>query len=407
MRQAIDKNRKFKAAGRPLVDIGASVLTGIRSSAVACARGGLASNTVMETIPLSVAEAKAMGSDFFRAGFLFEAPVVEDDRFVDALGIEWLWADGAPTPLTHPLAQADLAEIVRHVRPVWPDIMQVSKGLSDQEYLVADAPCQGLLDMCFGLRNSWQFMEDLTSNWRPASALLDWSLETILQAYEALLSSLPRQPDIVVYGDDYGFSSGMFISEVDFRNFIRPRLRRLVSYLRHLTSAQICFHSCGAIRPIIGDIVDLGVEIVNFDPYAKSMIMSDIRRDIPADIVFHGTTDLVALGRSIRSRNMASVGILACELAESAPVIAAPNDVVSSPVELADLALAVAFIQASSDQDFEDLRQLGPVRCILERGVEAALATKLILPAGNAEITLYKTGQDNLKDKENFQIFQG
>lgn len=369
----------FKRGGRPLVDVGASALTGIRGAAVGRAHAGVVANTVMETLPLSMAQARAIGSDFFRTGFLFAAPVVDDDRFTDALGVEWLWADGAPTPLTHPLEHADLAMIARHPRPVWSDDIQHPETLTAQQFLVADAPCQGLLDMCFGLRNSWQFMEDLTGNWRPASALLDWSLETIVQSYEVLLSSLPRQPDILVYGDDYGFSGGMFISEVDFRNFIRPRLRRLMSHLRRLTSAKICFHSCGAIRPIIGDIIDLGVEIINLDPYAKSMLMNEIRREVPADICLHGTTDLVALGRSIRTRNMASVGILACELAESAPVIAAPNDVVSTPEALADLTLAVAFVRSLNDQDFDDLRTLGPVRTILEQGVEAALSHNAII----------------------------
>lgn len=243
-------------------------------------------------------------------------------------------------------------------------------------------------------------MEDLTGHWRTASALLDWSLETIMQAYEVLLSSLPRQPDILVYGDDYGFSGGMFISEVDFRNFIRPRLRRLMSHLRRLTPARICFHSCGAIRPIVDDIVDLGAEIVNFDPYAKSMIMNEIRHEIPVDICFHGTTDLVALGQSIRCQKMASVGILACELAESAPVIAAPNDVVSTPEALADLALAVAFIRGLSDQEFDDLRTLGPVRTILERGVESALSAPPVTFEVNADLTIRQTKQDNVADKD-------
>lgn len=377
--------KQLRREGRPTIDVGASVLTGIRSSALTLAGEVLVSNPIMETVPLSVVEATGIGSDFVRAGFLYDRPVLNEDRFKDEFGIEWLSADGAPAPLNHPLEHADLAAVVRYPRPRLPDIIQVPKKIGAQQFVVADAPCPGLLDMCFGLRNAWQFMDDITGNWRVASALLDWALETIVIAYEGLLSALPVPPDIVVYGDDYGFSGGMFISELDFRNFIRPRLRTLVSRLRRLTPASICFHSCGAIRPILGDISELGFEIVNLDPNAKSMIIGEIRREFSRDMIFHGTTDLVALGNAVRHRNMASIGILACELACSAPTIAAPIDVVSTPEELSNLALGTVFVRALSDQDFVDLRDLGPVRKILQLGTEAALASPISVPRGGAQ----------------------
>nr|CBJ55926.1 putative methyltransferase [Hyphomicrobium sp. AT3] len=311
--------------------------------------------------------------------FLFDPPHVTDDTFVDNFGIEWLVVDGTPTPSRHPLEKATLAEIAKYPRPSWPTRIQIPEADVDDLIIVADAPCPGLLDMCFGLRNSWVCLDDMTSNWRSISALLDWSLETIVSAYKHLLSQLPRHPDILVYGDDLGFQQSMFVSEIEFRNFVRPRMRTIISRLRYLPKAAPCFHSCGAIRPIVGDLCDLGIDLFNFDGTARGMVCSEIRREIPRDVIIHGSSDLVALGRSVRSETMASVAILATEIADSMPTIAAPLDNISLADDVESARLGAEFLRQLTPDDVDDLARLGPIRSVLETAVASAKAT--IAPA--------------------------
>lgn len=367
-----------------IVDVGTSSLTGIRLSAKPeWLQNGLVAHPVMETLALNGADCAALGSDCVRAGFLFERFKRHDETFVDSFGIEWLNVDGTATPCRHPLEHASLAEIAGHPRPAWPRRVQVPEYETRDLIVVADAPCPGLLDMCFGLRNSWICLDDMTSNWRTISALLDWSLETIVSAYEQMLLGLTHTPDIVIYGDDLGFQQSMFVSEIDFRNFIRPRMRTLFSRLRRLTKAPILFHSCGAIRPILGDICDLGVDLINFDGSARTMIATEIRRELPKTMVIHGSHDLVALGHAVAVGNMASVALLTQEIVECMPVIAAPMDNIALAEDVEAARLGAEMLRQLDPDDVAAIGRLGPVRQVLEAAV--ARAKEVIAPMVTAD----------------------
>lgn len=372
-----------------VVDVGTSSLTGVRETARPdWLRHPLVAHPVMETLPLSALDCAALGSDCVRTGFLFHRHQREEDTFVDAFGIEWLVVDGTPTPSRHPLEDASLAQIAAYPRPIWPSKVQVPEPESDGLIVVADAPCPGLLDMCFGLRNSWVCLDDMTSNWRSISALLDWSLETIVSAYERMLGALQAPPDILVYGDDLGFQQSMFVSEIDFRNFIRPRMRTLLSRLRRLTPAPILFHSCGAIRPILRDIADLGIDLINFDGAARTMIATEIRRELPKRMIVHGSHDLIALGKAVSARNMASVALLTTEIIDCMPVIAAPMDNITSAEDVEAVRRGAEFLRLLSPDDVAAIGRFGPVKAILEPCVAQARSIELPDLSGAAPRTL-------------------
>lgn len=360
-----------------LADVGTSTVTGIRALGAPRLATSVqhVGHPVLRTLALRAGDCLALGSDFVRAGLIFSPPALEDDTFVDGLGVRWLWAEGAPAPLEHPLEHADLWAVARHPRPVWPEMLQLPEPLPEaapRPLVVADAPCSGLVEMCFALRNNWQFLSDLTDNWRIANALLDWALETIVAGYEHLLSSLPEVPDLVQYGDDYGYQGGMFLSDVDFRTFVRPRLRTLLSRIRAMTPAPICFHSCGAIRSILPDLADLGVEALNLEHDAKNMTLADVRAALPAGMILHGYTDLRALGQALGDGDRRSVALLLTELVESLPAVAAPVDSLASEEELFAAAKAALLVHQLDPSDLEQLRCYGPVRAVLENAIARA-----------------------------------
>lgn len=364
------------------VDIGATTLTGLQWRAISCAHATnemTLSHPVLATLPLESQRLRKLGSDFTRAGFVFRRPFLDDDEFTDAYGVRWLWGDGQPAPLHHPLEAARLGQIAGHPRPQWPHQVQVGAPGPGQ-WLVLDAPCAGLLETCFSLRGGWQFMSDLTDHWQTANALLDWSLDTVVAAYEQVLSGMSRPPDLLLYGDDYGFSGGMFLSDLDFRNFVRPRLQTLLARLRRLCSAPILFHSCGAVQPIIADLVALGVDALSLDPTARGMSVQQVRRALPGDVVLHGPIDFVAFGHALERRDMKSVAVLSTELAACAPAIAAPIDCLANHDELSACRRAAAFVHALDGNDWARLRRVGAVNSILQHGVSAAAALAPLEP---------------------------
>jgi hypothetical protein len=366
-----------EAGDQILVDLGTSTVTGVRApGAQRLAESvGYVGHPVLQTLPLAASDTAVLGSDFARVGLLYEPPSVVEDVFTDPFGVDWLWGEGAPAPLNHPLEHADYLAAAKHPRPNWPELVQVlPPGRPDtaRRLVVADAPCSGLLETCFGLRNSWQFMIDITENWRVANALLDWAVESVATGYERMLGALPQQPDLVLYGDDYGYQAGMFLSDEDFRTFVRPRLRTLFSRIRRATSAAICFHCCGAVAAILPDLADLGVELVNLQYDAKGMELGPVRAALPRSTVLHGYTDLRALGVALTQGDRKSVALLTDELVRSAPVVAAPVDSLATEAELSASARAARFVHALSPDDMDQLRRFGPVRSVLDHAADAA-----------------------------------
>jgi hypothetical protein len=363
--------------GPILADVGTSTVTSVRAPGAPelAAASGYVGHPALQTIALATADTAALGSHYARTGLLYQPPDVVDDTFTDPLGIEWLWAEGSAGLLNHPLEEADYLAVAKYPRPAWPDLVQIPSAPpagGEPPLVVADAPVSGLLETCFGLRGSWQFMLDITENWRVANALLDWALETVASAYERMLAALPAEPDMVLYGDDYGYQGGMFLSDLDFRNFIRPRLQILFSRIRRVTRAPICFHCCGAVARILPDFADLGAGLLNLQYDARGMELKHVRKAVPSDMVLHGYTDLLALGTALRDGDRKSVAILTDELARSAPAVAAPVDCLATEEELLATARGARFVRALSEEDLAEIRRLGPVAGILDRAAREA-----------------------------------
>lgn len=378
LRSRLASNISGKQTGSPLIDIGTTSLTGIRANALPHKSKDKAAYPVYGTVPLEPLDCIRLGSDFIRSGLLFAFPAIADDSFIDAYGVEWIHDGSAFSPVSHPLETAALSDIVRYPKLQWHQKIQpIESKIANNYLIIADAPCPGLLNLCFMLRNTWRFLEDIADNRQIATALLEWSAETIVDAYKYMLSSLSYEPDIIIYADDLGHQDGMFFSPLDFRKYIRPFMHSLLTRLRQLTPATICFHSCGAIRPILKDVAGLGIEIFNLDTKAKGMSVQEVRQELPAHVVLHGSNDLCALGRSVANRDMAGIARLITELAKSSPVIAAPLDNLSSTEEVLAAEHGAAFIRNFSDEDFEKIRNIGPVRSIIEEATDKTLSKEL------------------------------
>lgn len=359
----------------PLIDIGTTSLTGVRQGALpGRPENGALAHPIFRTIPMSPADCARMGSDFMRTGLLFPSLPPEEEYFTDLFGVEWLTGENYPAPAGHPLENAGPADIARYPIPLWTQpAQQVETDLCSNSIVIADAPCPGLLELCFMLRNTWQFMDDVAEKRPAASALLDWSLKAVLSAYEYMLVSLAGQPDVIIYNDDFGYQDGMFLSPREFRIYVRPRLRILLERLRSLTPAAICLHSCGSISPILPDIADLGFELLNLDTCSRGMEVVRLRRELPDSVILHGATDLCALGEAVMNRDKAGVAYLVTELAQSAPAIAGPADSLSSAEEVRAAVRGAAFIRNLSGESFAALRRFGPVRGIIEEAMENTL----------------------------------
>ena len=74
-----------------------------------------------------------------------------------------------------------------------------------------------------------------------------------------------------------------------YRKIFKPRLAELCSYIKKQSNMKIFFHSCGSIKPLIPDFIEVGVDILNpVQINVKNMDPKELKEEFGADITFWG-----------------------------------------------------------------------------------------------------------------------
>lgn len=123
-----------------------------------------------------------------------------------------------------------------------------------------------------------------------ACALMDKIIDQKIAIWEAVLTKIDVQVDIIVEADDFGAQDRLLIAPDLYRKLIKPRQRRLFSFIkRQMPNAKLFYHCCGAIRPIIPDLIEIGVDILNpVQIDAVGMDSESLKRDFGGALVFWG-----------------------------------------------------------------------------------------------------------------------
>lgn len=88
-----------------------------------------------------------------------------------------------------------------------------------------------------------------------------------LEYLEALLEAGAGEIDVVRADDDLGTMNKLMISPDMWRRYYKPAWRQAFQVV-HRYGARVWFHSCGYIRPLLEDLVEIGVDCWNpFPPY--------------------------------------------------------------------------------------------------------------------------------------------
>jgi len=110
--------------------------------------------------------------------------------------------------------------------------------------------------------------------------------------------------DAVAVSDDYGAQKAMIMSPGDWRRLIKPLLAEIYG-LAKKHGRYTFHHSCGNIRPIIGDMIDAGLDILHpIQP--EAMDVYALKRDFGREVTFCGglrTQDLLPRGTAGQIRD--------------------------------------------------------------------------------------------------------
>jgi len=184
----------------------------------------------------------------------------------------------------------------------WPEVFQSrfsgleheAKKLSEKGYALKGGCCAGIFEMSFWLRGWVNQYKDLAGNKERASAVMRSLLEVQKEFWDGFLAEAGDYLNIVQLTEDLGMQDQLMVSPETFREIVEPKIAELISFIKNRApSVYVMLHSDGAVRPLIDDFIDMGVDILNpLQPNAKGMDAAGIKREFGKDLCFHGAIDI-------------------------------------------------------------------------------------------------------------------
>lgn len=117
--------------------------------------------------------------------------------------------------------------------------------------------------------------------------LFDIAYRNTMRIYE----QLPGRIDLSYVAEDFGGQESLLFSPAVIRKFFLPRMKRMMD-LAHSAGVHVFFHSDGAIRKIIPDMIAAGINILNPIQWrSPGMEREALKKDFGDQVVLHGAMD--------------------------------------------------------------------------------------------------------------------
>jgi uroporphyrinogen decarboxylase len=169
-----------------------------------------------------------------------------------------------------------------------------AQTLREAGYAVGAWCFAGVFEMVFWLRGYKNAYLDYAMRPDWSASLMDALVAVQSEFWEAILDETAGLLDVALLTEDFGTQSNLMISPQQFRSIVKPRIGQLIRTIkRRSPNTRILLHSDGAIFPIIGDLIDIGVDVLNpLQPGASGMDPRTIKREFGGELSFHGAIDI-------------------------------------------------------------------------------------------------------------------
>lgn len=230
----------------------------------------------------------------------FKIKLDADNSYVDYWGVRWkkpsnssYW-DIVETPIKEPTISAINAYN-------WPDPNDPSRysGLKDRcSKLYHDTDYAVVMDTIgfgiFGqaahqLRGFENFLIDLALNQKFAEALVNRVADFHAAVWSNILDRVGEYIHVAMVLDDVCTQDGPMMSPETYRKIIKPAQKRVWQLIKQKSNAALFYHSCGAVRKLIPDFIEMGVDILNpIQVSASGMKPKELKAEFGEEIVFWG-----------------------------------------------------------------------------------------------------------------------
>lgn len=308
-----------KEPDRVPFDMGGTVATGIQAKAYRRLRQylGLPETevTIIDTLQqLALVEEDVMQrlgvdaqniSPRSTASFKIEVKETPDKRyryFYDEYQIGWrMPVDGGMyyDMFEHPLSgEITLESVDRYALPDPLDparfsgLREASQKVLEKEKraLIVGNISAGIFELYLWTRGYKDGYADWAGNPILAQKMLRKYMDLQMAYWEKMFTVMEDIPiDVVQMADDVAGQTGMLISPNSYRKQLKPLHKEMFDYIHSKSDAKIFFHSCGSVRTIIPDLIEIGVDILNpVQVNAAKMDSAELKREFGKDICFWG-----------------------------------------------------------------------------------------------------------------------
>jgi len=255
---------------------------------------------------------------------LSQAPPDPQHR-LDAFGTLWRTDQLPPTVvkpgLTKPSFQGyDFPSIQAILNPeAQANVAARARETTDSFTIVATGLC---LWQSWYVRGFGETMIDCVAEEDFYTELLDRLTDLCLGLVKAC-EDIPA--DAIMMGDDWGVQRGVMIGPERWRKFYKPRYARIFEAI-HAQGKVAVMHCCGSVADIMGDIVDIGLDVLeSVQPEAAGMNPYSLKQAWGDKITFWGclgSQSTIPFGTPDEVRG--EVRRLRCEMSKGGGYILAP-----------------------------------------------------------------------------------
>ncbi len=147
----------------------------------------------------------------------------------------------------------------------------------------------GIIELFAWTRGFKDYFMDFAGNPKLAEKIMDRVLEMQIAYWDKMFSVIGDRIDVAATADDFAGQNDLLISPRAYRKLCKPRHKALFDFIHSHSKAKIFFHSCGAVRPVIPDLIEIGCDILNpVQVSAAGMDSAELKREFGRDITFWG-----------------------------------------------------------------------------------------------------------------------
>jgi uroporphyrinogen decarboxylase len=217
----------------------------------------------------------------------------EGEGHTDPWGIRWVRQGAFNQVERSPLADAGEEEIQGYEFPYGHtdellSSMDAILGSPERRFVGCDiSPC--LLELMFRVRGMEPALLDLAASPETSRAFLKKAADFSIHLADEACARFPL--DWLWTGDDVGSQRAMIISPQRWRDMIGPQLARIFSAGK-ARGVWVAYHSCGSIRPIIPDLIAMGLDVLNpIQCNCPGMDAAELKREFGKELSFMGGLD--------------------------------------------------------------------------------------------------------------------